>query len=358
MDKKKAVLVLSDGSVFHGEGFGAVGTRAGELVFNTSMTGYQEALTDPSYAGQILTLAYPLIGNYGIDNTSFESSNVWVEGFVVKEACFSPSHRNSAKGIDEFLSEHGIPGISGLDTRAVVRRIRSFGVLPACISVYEGDADEGELLKMAREVNYSETDFVAKVTSKNVKEWGEGEKSVALIDCGTKLSIIRELNKRNVRAISVPAFTSSAEILSNDVDGIVISNGPGDPALLGDISKNISELFGKLPIFGVCLGNQLLGQAGGAKTYKLPFGHRGSNQPVIELESKRVYITSQNHGYAIDERTLPKEFEVSHRNCNDGTVEGITHKELPIFSVQYHPEASPGPRDSSYLFDKFVKCLR
>lgn len=358
MAHKKAVLVLSDGSVFHGEGFGAVGTRAGELVFNTSMTGYQEALTDQSYAGQILTLTYPLIGNYGVDESSFESRKIQVEGFVVREACYSPSHRDSVKGINEFLSEHDIPGISGLDTRAITRKIRSCGVLPACISVYDGEVDARELLEKAKGVNYSETDFVAKVTPKNPREWGNGDKKVALIDCGTKLSIIRELNKRNVKVISVPAFTSPEEILSYDVDGVVISNGPGDPALLKAVSSNIRKLFGKLPIFGICLGNQLLGQAGGAKTYKLPFGHRGSNQPVLDLESNRVYITSQNHGYAIDEKTLPEEFEVSHRNCNDNTVEGIRHKELPIFSVQYHPEASPGPRDSAYLFDRFLRCLQ
>jgi carbamoyl-phosphate synthase small subunit len=359
LSEKKALLVLRDGSSFLGKGFGAETTSLGELVFNTSFCGYQEALTDPSYAGQILTLTYPLIGNYGINEEDFESEKVHVSGFVVREVCSEPSHMKSKETVDEFLKKFDIPGICGVDTRAIVRKIRDFGVMPACLSVYSGkEPDYYELLSKAKELDYSKIDFVEIVASKEKKEYiANGSLKVVLIDCGVKVSIVKELLKRGISVINVPPRTSAEKILSIEPDGVVISNGPGDPALLTYIAGTIKELMHKLPIFGICLGHQLIAYAIGGKTFKLKFGHRGSNHPVKDLETGRVYITSQNHGYAVDEKTLPKEFVVTHRNWNDFTVEGIKHKELPIFSVQYHPEANPGPLDSKYLFDKFLEII-
>jgi len=378
-DKKlKSVLVLSDGTAYYGKGFGACEKRAGELVFNTSMTGYQEALSDPSYAGQMLLMSYPLIGNYGIDETSFESEKVHALGFCVREESFAYSHRNAKKSLHEFLYGEGVPGISGIDTRKIVRRIRAKGVMPAAMQTYEEggeEADLGELQKMAQEIDYSGTDFVSKVSTKKEyfvdgiktngregkivegvnKDEREGKK-VVLIDCGVKRSIVQKLVQRGMGVHVVPAFTEEKEIRSLEPDGIVISNGPGDPARLTGISETIKRLF-DFPIFGVCLGHQLLGQAAGAKTYKLKFGHRGANQPVLEKRAGKVFITSQNHGYAVDAEGLESEFEETHVNLNDGTNEGLAHKSLPIFSVQYHPEGSPGPHDSEFLFDKFAKYL-
>ena len=352
----KALLVLRDGSVFPGKGFGAEAISTGELVFNTGFCGYQETLTDPSYAGQILTATYPLIGNYGVNLEDFESDRVQVSGFVVREVCNKPFHMKSKETLDGFLKRSGIPGIYDVDTRAIVRRIREFGVMPACLSVYSGKKpDEEELLGEARKLDYSKIDFVDIVTTKKEKKYlVDGKHKVVLIDCGVKMSIIRELLKRNISVVSVPARTGAEEILSMNPDGVVISNGPGDPALLTYVAKTARELMHKLPVFGICLGHQVIAHAVGGRTFKLKFGHRGGNHAVKDLESGRVYITSQNHGYAVDEKSLPKEFIVTHRNCNDNTVEGIGHKELPVFSVQYHPEAGPGPLDSRYLFDKFV----
>ena len=355
--ERKGVLVLGDGSVYYGAGFGASAVSVGELVFNTSMTGYQEALTDPSYAGQILTLTYPLVGNYGISDTDFESDAIHARGFVVREACAHPVHSKSKESIDSFLKRNDVPGIAGIDTRALVRKLRSFGVLPACIAVDSGKMDVRELLEKARGLDYSAINFVEQVSPKGAREFGPGAKTVVLIDCGAKMSIIRELLKRNVRVVALPHDVKVGGILKYEPDGVVISNGPGDPARLGYIARTVRCLMKKLPVFGICLGNQILARAGGARTYKLKFGHRGSNHPVKDLRTGRVYITSQNHGFAVDERTLPREFEVTHINCNDGTVEGIRHKKLPAYAVQYHPEANPGPYDSGYLFDEFVENL-
>ena len=359
MREKKALLLLSDGSRFEGRGFGSETSSTGEIVFNTSFCGYQEALTDPSYAGQILTMTYPLIGNYGINAEDFESDRAQVSGFVVKEECNTPQHAKSKETLDAFLRRFDIPGISGVDTRAIVRRIREYGVMPACVSVYTGrQPDYQELMDEVKKLDYSKIDFVERVTSKGRREFeADGGASVVLIDCGVKMGIVRELVKRGISVTLVPARTKSKDILAMKPDGVVISNGPGDPERLGYLASTSKELMKRVPIFGICLGHQILAQAVGGRNFKLKFGHRGSNHPVKDLRTGRVYITSQNHGYAVDEKTLPKEFIVTHRNCNDGTVEGFRHKELPVFSVQYHPEASPGPLDSKYFFDEFKELI-
>jgi carbamoyl-phosphate synthase small subunit len=357
---RKALLVLRDGSVFYGKGFGAEAISTGELVFNTGFCGYQEMLTDPSYAGQILTAAYPLIGNYGVNKDDFESERIQVRGFVVRELCEKPFHMKSKETLDEFMKRFDIPSVYDVDTRAIVRKIREAGVMPACLAVYSGtEPEKEELLEKAMKLDYSKIDFVEKVTTKERKEYQtSGEKKVVLIDCGVKMSIIRELLKRNISVVSVPARTEAGEILSMKPDGVLISNGPGDPELLAYAANTARKLIQKLPMFGICLGHQIIAHAVGGRTFKLKFGHRGSNHPVKEVESGRVYITSQNHGYVVDEKSLPKDFIVTHRNCNDNTVEGIRHKELPVFSVQYHPEASPGPLDSRHLFDRFAEMIK
>jgi len=358
---KKAALVLADGTIYYGSGFGAEKTTVGELVFSTAMTGYQEQLTDPSYAGQLLTLTYPLIGNYGVTETDNESSRIWARGLVVREACTGYIHRDATKSIDEFLSSFDVPGISGLDTRAIVRKLRNFGVMPACLSVYEGEMDVQELLAKAKAVDYSNIDFVQEVATKKTITYGKDadcDKTIVMIDCGMKMNQIREFNKRKIKVICVPFNAKPKDILSHEPDGIFISNGPGNPALLTPTVNSIRELFSaRKPIFGICLGNQLLSLAAGFTTYKLKFGHRSANQPVLDVKSNLVRITSQNHGFAVDCAKVPKDWFISHINCNDGTCEGVRHKELPIFSVQYHPEAKPGPQDSSYLFDEFKKML-
>ncbi len=369
-----AALVLSDGSVFEGQGFGACAQKSGELVFNTSMMGYQEALTDPSYAGQILLMSYPLVGNYGTDKSSFESEKIHASGFCVFEESREFSHKDGEKSISRFLEDYGVPGICGIDTRAIVRKIRGGGVMPAAIGVYEGKPEIEGLRKLAANVQYANTDFVKQVSVKeSYTVGGEGKiagmgggsepgtrdskpKNVVLLDLGAKKGIERQLVKRGLKVTVMPAFSSEKEIRGFEPDGIVLSNGPGDPARLQEISNTLKSLF-DLPIFGVCLGHQLLGQAAGAKTYKLKFGHRGANHPVQDLKTKKVAITSQNHGYAVDAKGLGHDFEETHINLNDRTNEGIAHRKLPIFSVQYHPEACPGPRDSEYLFDRFVKNL-
>ncbi|MBI4399574.1 glutamine-hydrolyzing carbamoyl-phosphate synthase small subunit [Candidatus Micrarchaeota archaeon] len=354
----KAALVLSDGSIYYGTGFGAETVSVGEIVFSTSMTGYQEALTDPSYAGQILTLTYPLIGNYGINKEDFESRKIFVRGFVVREECNEPVHWKADKNIDKFLKEYDVPGIANVDTRAIVRKIRNFGVTPACLAVYENEVDVQELLEKAKALDYSSIDFVKEVAFEKEVRYGDFDDTIVLIDCGVKMNMIRELNSRGYSVVSVPPTARTKEILSYEPKGIVISNGPGDPALLGYVAKTARELMNRLPVFGICLGNQILAYAVGGKTYKMKFGHRSANQPVKELETGRVYITTQNHGFAVDGKSLPKDMEVTHINCNDNTIEGMRHKELPVFSIQYHPEAHPGPRDSTYMFDRFVENLK
>ncbi len=350
------MLVLSDGSVFHGRGFGATARRVGEIVFNTNMTGYEESLTDPSYAGQILVSTYPLIGNYGTQSEWRESNRMHVEGYAVRELCEVPHHDRSTAGLSRRMEEEGVPGICGIDTRHLVRLIRNAGVMPAALSVYEKEESGEELLSLAKKLDYSKINFVEKVSVGEAKSYGKGNRKVVLIDYGVKMGIVRELNQRGAEVVVVPFNTSADEIRSFGPHGIVASNGPGDPALMQKESAELCKLF-DLPVFGICLGNQLLAQGCGGRTFKLKFGHRGGNHPVMDLGANRVVITTQNHGYAVDEKTLPPQFFVTHRNLSDGTVEGIAHRELPIFAVQYHPEANPGPCDSKYLFDKFAKML-
>lgn len=355
-----ATFVLEDGTIVEGTGFGAEKEAFGEAVFNTSMSGYQEALTDPSYSGQILMLTYPMIGNYGVNSDDFESDRIKAEGFVVGEHCQMPNHRSSEKTIDRFLDENNVPGIAGVDTRALTIKIRRHGTMKAGLATSSKKIDAGELLERAKaQRDITEVDLVKDVTCKKIYSAPAAGAKIALIDCGMKLSIFNHLKRRNCDVTVFPADTGAAEILDTGPQGIVISNGPGDPLKAPYVIKTMKDLLGEKPIFGICLGHQLLALSAGAETYKLKFGHRGSNQPVKDLKSSRVYITSQNHGFAVDEKTLDKTgFEVSHINPNDGTVEGMRHKKLQAFSVQYHPEAHPGPHDSEYLFDEFLKGLK
>ncbi len=352
----RAVLALKDGTVLHGAGFGAEGERTGELVFNTSMTGYQETLTDPSYGGQILLMTYPLIGNYGVNKEDNESDRIHAPGFVVRELSPDFQHRSAEGSVDSFLKKNGVPGICGVDTRFLVRRIRSKGVMPAIIATSTGKIDVEKLLSKLEGFDYSATDYVAEAGVNEPKIFGNGNpKKVALLDFGVKMGIVRELVKRGCEVHVLPAYSSTEDVKALEPDGIMLSNGPGDPAVVTGIHKTVKELAGFKPMFGVCLGHQVLAHAFGGNTFKLKFGHRGSNHPVLDLERNRVAITTQNHGFAVDK--IPKGFELTHTHLNDGSIEGMRNKELEIFSVQYHPEASPGPHDSGYLFDEFVGLM-
>ena len=354
----KAVLLLQDGTLLHGQGFGAEAICQGELVFNTSMTGYQEALTDPSYAGQILLMTNPLIGNYGINEKDFESEKVHPRGFVVRNLSPDYSHMEATKDVDAFLKEHGVPGITGIDTRFLVRKIRTRGVMPAIIATYY-DESEFDAKKLKIDFEYSGKDFVQEVTTKEAKRFGNGARRVVLIDYGVKMGIVRELVARGCEVIVVPSFAGLEQIRSYEPHGILLSNGPGDPSILAQAHKTIRSLSeSNYPMFGICLGHQLLAHAFGGTTYKLKFGHRGFNHPVLDKQSGRVAITTQNHGYAVDPERVPAGFEITHVNLNDGTVEGMECRDREIFSVQYHPEASPGPHDSKKLFDKFVGMMK
>jgi len=373
---KKAILVLEDGSVCEGHSFGAETTAYGEVVFSTSMTGYQEMLTDPSYAGQILVPTYPLIGNYGINESDFESRQIQVRGFAVREYCSQPSHWQSTRTLHEFLLAYGIPGISGVDTRALTRRLRSSGVM---MGILGSEMTTEEALKELKSLpKYDFTDFVHQVSTEKAYEWQSNATATAtllslslrgasamkqslkilVIDYGLKYNILRILSQLGCQASAVPCTASAEDVLALKPDGIVLSPGPGDPALLDDITDTVRELIGRKPIMGICLGHQLIGKALGAQTFKLKFGHRGGNHPVRDLATGRVYITAQNHGYAIDADTLKQGLEVSHINLNDGTVEGLRHRDLPILSIQYHSEASPGPLDNMYLFERFLEMVR
>jgi carbamoyl-phosphate synthase small subunit len=365
-----AMLVLEDGAVYEGYSFGAETPTYGEVVFNTSMTGYQEVLTDPSYAGQIVVLTYPLVGNYGINSEDIESRQIQISGLVVREYCQMPSHWRSAKTLSQYLAENNIPGISGVDTRALTRRLRSTGVKMGAITLGE---PANEVLRRLRNLpRYDEVDFVQGVSTPVMYRWekspaffeslNEGENNdsphIVAVDCGLKYSILRILRSFGCVVTAVPSTFSIDDIMRLRPDGIVLSPGPGDPATLGYIEETVRKLIGVKPIMGICLGHQVIGRALGARTYKLKFGHRGANHPVRDLETGRVYITAQNHGYAIDSESLRAGLEVSHVNLNDGTVEGLNHREIPLLSIQYHAEASPGPLDNLYLFERFLQIVK
>jgi len=369
---KKAILALADGTVFEGYSFGARGEAKGEVVFNTSMTGYQEILTDPSYKGQIVTMTYTQIGNYGINPEDIESKRPWVEGFVVKEPCHYPSNWRFKYTLEDYLKEHHIVGIYGIDTRALTRHIREQGAINGIISTV--DYDLISLVEKARaHPSMAGLDLVRYVTCESPYNWDEGlwemesgykryrhkehRFNVVVYDFGVKLNILRSLVNAGCNVTVVPAYTDADYVLKMDPDGIVLSNGPGDPVPLTYAIENIKKLIGKKPVFGICLGHQLIGLALGGKTYKLKFGHHGGNQPVMDLSNKKVEITSQNHGFAVDMESLNGIAEITHINLNDRTVEGLAHKRLPVFSVQYHPEASPGPHDAGYLFKRFVEMM-
>ncbi|WP_242325165.1 glutamine-hydrolyzing carbamoyl-phosphate synthase small subunit [Faecalibaculum rodentium] len=349
------LLILEDGSVYRGQGFGSDELKTGELVFNTSMTGYQEILTDNSYCGQIVMMTYPLIGNYGINRDDYESIEPAVFGFVTRDLCQSPNNWRSQETLDDFLKAHNIPGIYDVDTRAITRKLRNKGTMRAMLA--NPDTDIEAAVKQLQETDYLH-DQVARVSSSKIFPIPNRGHKVVLMDFGAKLGIVRELSRRGCDLIVVPWDTDAQTILSYHPDGVMLSNGPGDPEDVPQAIETIRQLMGKTVIFGICLGHQLISLACGAKTYKLKFGHRGANHPVVDLETGKVDITSQNHGFAVDIDSLADtELELTHKALNDGSCEGVRHKELPVFSVQFHPEASAGPEDTAYLFDKFVAMM-
>jgi len=372
--RPSARLVLEDGTVFHGLAFGADTDRTGEVVFNTSMAGYQEILTDPSYTGQIITMTYPLIGNYGVTLEDVESAKPQVEGFIIRELSSIRSNYRSNDDLSGYLNKAGIPGIDEIDTRSLTRKLRSAGVMRGVLACSEASRklSDSDLVDKARASQKMEGwNLAAQVSCKNSYSFDAGfyagfgsEKTslgsksaepikITCVDYGIKTNILRCLVEIGAKVTVVPSHATHAEVLATKPDGVFLSNGPGDPAAVTGAPELIRGLAGKTPLFGICLGHQLMGLAFGGKTYKLKFGHRGANQPVFDKTTNKVEITSQNHGFAVDPETLGKEVEVTHFNLNDKTVEGIAHKEIPAFSVQYHPEASPGPHDSYYLFGRF-----
>jgi len=375
----EAILALEDGRVWRGTGFGASQQVVGEVVFNTSMTGYQEILTDPSYCGQIITMTYPLIGNYGVNNQDVESRRVFAEGFVVRELSRAVSNWRADGSLDQYLKASGIPGISDIDTRSLVRHIRERGSMRGCLST-RGASPE-EVIAQARSApEMVGLDLASIVTCKQPYSWSDDQSSaygsparlhpgftsaslaparfhVVAYDFGLKYNSLRNLAALGCRVTVVPAGTSAEEVDELNPDGVWLSNGPGDPEPLTGVIGNMRKLITRYPIFGICLGHQVLGLAMGGRTYKLPFGHHGGNQPVKDLATGRIEITAQNHGFAVDADSLPSDCEVTHLNLNDNTVEGLKHRNLPVYSVQYHPEAGPGPHDASHLFQRFVKMM-
>ena len=377
----RAALALEDGTVYVGESFGGRGTSSGEVCFNTSMTGYQEILTDPSYRGQILCMTTPQIGNYGVNRDDVESAGIHMAGFVVREVSRIPSNFTATRSLQDYLASAGVIGLSGIDTRALVRRLRIRGAMTGVIS--------SEILDGVKLVEIAHSapalvgrDLVAEVMPKGESDWAQpldesatplvqpteggvyadvapagAVKHVVALDYGMKWNIARHLIRSGCRVTILPGRASAAEVLAHRPDGVFLSNGPGDPEVLTGCVETVRGLVGKVPMFGICLGHQLLALSCGAKTFKLRFGHRGANQPVMDLHTGRVEITSQNHGFAVDEATLPPELEVTHRNLNDGTIEGVRHRTARAASVQYHPEAAAGPHDSAYLFDTFHRLI-
>ncbi len=371
MNKTKAILALEDGTYFLGYSFGAKGETSGELIFNTSMTGYQEILTDPSYRGQIVVMTYTQIGNYGVNDEDIESKEVHVRGFVVKEQFPKYSNWRGEKSLNEYLEEHGVVGIYGIDTRALVKKIREKGVIRGVIST--DNLNPSEAVRKAKGVpDISELDLVEEVATKDVYYWKEGAWSlehgyetldndrplVAVIDFGIKYNILRRFTHEGAKVVVIPPGNAEQLIEEINPQAIFLSNGPGDPERVVQGIRLVRKFIGKKPIFGICLGCQIIGLALGGKTYKLKFGHHGGNHPVKDLRAGKVEITAQNHNFAIDPESLPKEVEITHINLLDNTVEGIRHKNLPIYAIQYHPENSPGPHDSYYLFKEFVSTAK
>jgi len=384
----RAILALEDGRYFEGESFGAIATSVGEICFNTSMTGYQEVLTDPSYKGQIVAMTYPLIGNYGLNQLDQESSAPHVRGFVIEELAAAPSSWRSQYSLDAYMKHWNIPGIQGIDTRALTKHLREKGAMKACL-VSENITPAEAILRAVNGKGVVGMDYVQEVSTPEAYDWdpedtlsrewtivkGDGggvetgkhgevfkklppiKYNIVAYDFGIKHNILRNLRQNGFKVRVVPAKTSAADVLALNPDGIFLANGPGDPSALGYIHETLRDLIGKKPIFGICLGHQVLGYAYGGRTFKLKFGHRGGNQPVKDLITGKVSITSQNHGFAVDPDSLPSNVEVTHINLNDQTVEGMRHRELPVFSVQYHPEAAPGPHDAGYFFGQFAQLI-
>jgi len=358
----KGYLVLEDGTLFAGAGFGAPAVQAGEVVFNTVMTGYQEVVTDPSYYGQIVVMTYPLIGNYGVTAGDGESRRPWIRGFVVKELCDRPSHWQAVGSLSGFLAEHGVPVLAGIDTRALTRHLRSHGTMRGVIATVadEAEPDPAQVAAWVEQARAFRLHApVRQVTTPTAYRIPGSGPHVVAVDFGAKENILRELKLRGCDVTVVPATTTAEKILSLRPDGVLLTNGPGAPTDLPDAVATVRALLahGDLPVFGICLGHQIAALALGGKTYKLPYGHRGANHPVKELATGRVYITSQNHGYAVAAESLPPDVAVTHVSIHDGTVEGLAHRRLPLFTVQYHPEACPGPRENRYLFDRFLALM-
>jgi carbamoyl-phosphate synthase small subunit len=356
---RRAALALADGTVLEGVGFGAVARTGGEVVFNTGIVGYPESITDPSYRGQILCQTYPLIGNYGVDPAHFESDRPQIAGYVVSELCARPSHVTSRKTVDDWLRENGVPGIAGIDTRALTKKLRVHGVMTGLLAADDGPRSPARLRREAGEVaDPNARDLVAEVTTPEIRIYNpRAPRTIVVIDCGVKLNIIRALVRRGVAVVRVPADTDAGRILSFAPRGVVVSNGPGDPRRAAATVATVRRLLAAgVPLFGICLGNQVLALAAGGATYKLKFGHRSQNQPCLEEGTERCYITSQNHGFAVDTASLPRGWAAWFRNANDGTNEGIRHVRRPVFGVQFHPEACPGPTDTEFLFDTFLEA--
>ena len=355
----KALLVLEDGSSFAGDAIGATERSHGEVVFCTAMTGYQEALTDPSFAEQILVMTYPLQGNYGVNEHDVESRRIQVRAFVVREACEAPSHWRSRRTLHDYLLENGVPGIAGVDTRALTRRLRTAGVMMGAVT-HDETVDQA-LARLRDLPRYGSTDIVPWVSTRQPyvypRNGAAPAKKIVVVDLGVKYNILRVLTKLGCEAVAVPCTTTADDILAMKPDGVLLSPGPGDPAQLGYVVEAARGLVGRTPVMGICLGHQVLAAAFGAPSYKLKFGHRGANHPVRDETTGRVYITAQNHGYAVDDAGLSSDVTVSHRNVNDGTVEGLQHRSEPVMTIQYHSEASPGPLDNMYLFERFMKMV-
>jgi len=357
----KAILALEDGKIFKGESFGAEGERYGEVVFNTAMSGYQEIITDPSYKGQIVAMTYPLMGNYGINPEDVESRKPFLEGFIVKEYSKIASNWRSKDELGRYFLKNNVIGIEGIDTRALTLHIRQAGAMKAVLSTM--DLNEKNLVEKANKSQGLEgIDLVKDVTASKKYIWSQVKNKkykVVVLDCGVKYNILRKLIESGCEVVVVPAGTEVKDILKIKPNGLLLSNGPGDPAAVGYVVDTTKQLLGKVPIFGICLGHQMLGLALGGKTYKLKFGHHGANHPVKDIKTGKIMITSQNHGFCVDMGSLnKKEIEMTHINLNDSTLEGMRHKKFPAFSVQFHPEASPGPHDAEYLFTEFIKMMK